>query len=71
VELLAVSAADFTDGELAAAMRRMKGEPCTLSADRHVMRALKERRLMKFNEWPSGHWAITERGHRFLNGLGQ
>jgi hypothetical protein len=62
---------EFTDEHLAAKMRSMKGAVCTLSVDRHIMRAIKERGLMKFNEWPSGHWAITPRGYSFLQGLGE
>ena len=31
--------------------------------------ALRERGYMRFHEWPSGHWAVTDKGREFLSSL--
>jgi hypothetical protein len=57
---------EFTDAQLASAMRQLKGQCCTLSHQRAFADAVRERGLMRFVEWPSGHWAITEKGQNFI-----
>jgi hypothetical protein len=47
-------------------MRSLKGECCTLSHQRPLADEVQRRGLMKFHEWPSGHWALTQRGLNFL-----
>lgn len=57
---------DGTDAQLAEGMRSLKGECCTLSHQRPLADEVQRRGLMKFHEWPSGHWALTQRGLNFL-----
>jgi hypothetical protein len=58
-----------TDAQLAAGMRTLRGEHCTLPHQRALADEVQRRGLMKFHEWPSGHWAVTHRGLNFLSGL--
>lgn len=51
-------------------MRRLKNEyriatPSWI-AETDEYREIKERGLMQFHEWPSGHWDYTEKGRNFL-----
>ena len=48
------------------AMRLLVGQFATPSWLREDARRLEAEGLMKFHEWPSGHWAVTERGRNFL-----
>ena len=57
---------DYTETQLVSAMRRLNGEICTMSHMRGFARELESRGLMRFHEWPSGHWSITEKGRNFL-----
>lgn len=55
------------DRERAATMmRRLSGEFCTPSYLRDYARELSDAGLMRFSEWPSGLWIITEKGRAFL-----
>jgi hypothetical protein len=47
-------------------MRSLKGQVCTLSHQREIADEAQRRGLMKFHEWPSGHWAYTQRGLNWL-----
>lgn len=57
---------DGTDAQLAAGMRRLKGQICTLSTDHALADEVRRRGLMQFHEWPSGHWDYTGRGLSWL-----
>jgi hypothetical protein len=57
---------DGTDAQLAMGMRSLKGQCCTLSHQRPIAAEVQRRGLMKFHEWPSGHWALTQHGLNFL-----
>jgi hypothetical protein len=48
-------------------MRRLSGEIATPSHLREEARQLAELGLMKFVEWPSGFWKITDKGRDFLS----
>jgi hypothetical protein len=52
-------------------MRQLKGQICTLSHQRPIADEVQRRGLMKFCEWPSGHWALTERGANWLSTLAE
>lgn len=57
----------FTDTQIVNGLRRLRGQPCTpLGFDRDLLREITSAGLAKFNEWPSGHWKITERGVNFM-----
>lgn len=56
----------MTDEQIAARMLSLKGEICTLSHQRELATIVRERGLMRFCEWPSGHWSITDKGRAFL-----
>jgi hypothetical protein len=58
-----------SDAELASGMRQLKGQICTLSHQRPIADEVQRRGLMKFCEWPSGHWALTERGANWLSSV--
>lgn len=48
------------------AMRRLSGQFATPMGFSEVARELEQRGLMKFHEWPSGHWSITDAGRDFI-----
>lgn len=48
-------------------LRRLSGQSCTppgTPAD--LVRHVQAEGLARFQEWPSGHWQITEAGSEFL-----
>lgn len=56
------------DVQMANVMRKLYGEICTPPhLNRSVVRDIEAQGLMKFHEWPSGHWAYTDKGISFLN----
>jgi hypothetical protein len=58
---------EFTNDTLASGMRRLKGQIATpVGFPQRLKNELVERGYVRFHEWPSGHWSITDRGHNFL-----
>ena len=56
---------------IANVMRRLNGQIATppgMSADSKEVEAMG---FVKFHEWPSGHWQITDRGRDFLMDLSE
>lgn len=55
------------DFVIANGMRRLNGEICTPPLfPKDVLKIIREHGLMRFHEWPSGHWALTNKGRNFL-----
>lgn len=63
--------ADFTDAQLASGMQSLRGQCCTLRHQRELAAEVKRRGLMRFHEWPSGHWSYTDKGRAFLSEVTQ
>jgi hypothetical protein len=61
----------MTDHQLASGMRQLRGQICTMQHQREVADEATRRGLMQFHEWPSGHWAYTDKGRNFLDGVEQ
>jgi len=60
------------DHRIAATMPRLNGTICTPAhLDRSIVDEIKRRDLMRFEEWPSGHWATTDRGRAYLAALAE
>jgi hypothetical protein len=60
---------DFTDQQIRQGMRRLRGEIATpVGFPRDLRDHLLERGLVRFHEWPSGHWQITDKGRNWLLG---
>ena len=56
------------DKETLKMMRRLKGEICRpigISSDNPAYRRCMDEGLVKFNEWPSGHYSVTDKGRSF------
>lgn len=56
---------------LIASMRRLNGQFATPMGMSSVARELQDMGLMKFHEWPSGHWQITDAGRDFIQENGE
>lgn len=63
---------DTQDRRLVYTLRRCKGQwcrPAGIGSD-DVLEAIR-RGLLKFNEWPGGHFEITETGRAYLAELSE
>lgn len=56
------------DRTIARTIRRCRGQFARpAGVDQFAMDEAIERGLLRFNEWPSGHFQITERGADFIS----
>lgn len=63
-----MSSLDFTDTQLVSGMRRLRGQICTPPGFLKDLRdEILRHDLMRFHEWPSGHWSYTDKGRNFLS----
>ena len=52
---------------IAARLRQLSGQIATPPGfPRDVLAFIRENRLAKFHEWPSGHWNLTDTGRDFI-----
>ena len=61
---------NYADREIAATIKRVSGKVATpLGISMGALRAAQDAGYVKFREWPSGHWHVTDAGRNFLMNL--